>query len=429
MIGDQTTAISPFSRSVQHDEKRQAILSEASRLFNSRGSRTTTLQDIAESLNLTKTSLYYYVKTKEELIYQCYLASCHHQADLISGISHMSLSGLEKVRAYIHTDFINWQKTRRGERPHYAMLWEIETLKKHQRQDIENRFAQSFNAMRQLIVEGIEDGSVRACDPTMAMVNVLAILAWSPMWLLGKRPDEIDGIADRACDILINGICPTNQPFSANRLPDNTNEKTINIGFDRETRNRLKREAFLKVGTWFFNRKGYKGTSLDEISQKLQVTKGAFYYHIKNKEDLLKQCYDRSLSMTEKIQTDANDSGRNGLEKVEINARKIFYVQNSDAGPLIRFITLVSLAPDIRKDIRTRIEKTSDQLGDFLRQGIDDGSLRSIDREVCEHLLSGVIYGTSELKLWKSVNNVEQDSIAYYEIIFNGLAAKRKSIA
>ncbi len=65
MTIDSKKATSPFNRTTQHDAKRTAILSQASRLFNSKGSRATTLKDIAESLGLTKTSLYYYVKTKE----------------------------------------------------------------------------------------------------------------------------------------------------------------------------------------------------------------------------------------------------------------------------------------------------------------------------------------------------------------------------
>ena len=51
-------ASSPFNRSAQHDAKRLAILSQAARLFNYKGSRATTLRDIAHSLGLTKTSLY-----------------------------------------------------------------------------------------------------------------------------------------------------------------------------------------------------------------------------------------------------------------------------------------------------------------------------------------------------------------------------------
>jgi AcrR family transcriptional regulator len=70
---------SPFNRKAQHDAKRVAILSEAARLFNGKGSRATTLQDVARGLGLTKTSLYYYVRTKEELIFQCYEAALQRQ--------------------------------------------------------------------------------------------------------------------------------------------------------------------------------------------------------------------------------------------------------------------------------------------------------------------------------------------------------------
>ena len=47
LSGDSDSA-SPFNRSIQHDAKRIAILSQAARLFNYKGSRATTLHDIAE---------------------------------------------------------------------------------------------------------------------------------------------------------------------------------------------------------------------------------------------------------------------------------------------------------------------------------------------------------------------------------------------
>ena len=67
---------SPFSKTNQHHQKYKTILSAASELFNIHGTRGTTLTQIANKLELTKTSLYYYVKTKEELVYQCYLNTC-----------------------------------------------------------------------------------------------------------------------------------------------------------------------------------------------------------------------------------------------------------------------------------------------------------------------------------------------------------------
>ena len=55
------------------------------------------------------------------------------------------------------------------------------------------------------------------------------------------------------------------------------------------------RDQILDAATRLFARRGFNGTSLDEIAEHLDVSKGAFYYHIKNKEDLLYHCYSRSL--------------------------------------------------------------------------------------------------------------------------------------
>ena len=64
VVESKLTSGSPFSRGAQHEAKRGAILSRAAKLFNTKGARSTTLADVADKLGLTKTSLYYYVKTK-----------------------------------------------------------------------------------------------------------------------------------------------------------------------------------------------------------------------------------------------------------------------------------------------------------------------------------------------------------------------------
>jgi len=84
VVESKLTSGSPFSRGAQHEAKRAAILSRAAKLFNTKGARSTTLADVADKLGLTKTSLYYYVKTKEDLIYQCYQSA---MARLTTGLN------------------------------------------------------------------------------------------------------------------------------------------------------------------------------------------------------------------------------------------------------------------------------------------------------------------------------------------------------
>ena len=56
------------SRAEQSDTKRKAIIREAARVFNRRGSHGTTLEDVAERLGVSKTALYRYVDNKNDLL-------------------------------------------------------------------------------------------------------------------------------------------------------------------------------------------------------------------------------------------------------------------------------------------------------------------------------------------------------------------------
>lgn len=56
----------------QYRLKRQAVIAEAVRAFGRDGYQNTSLDDIAGRLNVTKPALYYYFKSKNELLYECH---------------------------------------------------------------------------------------------------------------------------------------------------------------------------------------------------------------------------------------------------------------------------------------------------------------------------------------------------------------------
>ncbi len=63
----------PFeSRRRARDEKREAVLRTAVQLFLEQGYHGTTLNDVAERLNITKPALYNYFRGKDEILYECW---------------------------------------------------------------------------------------------------------------------------------------------------------------------------------------------------------------------------------------------------------------------------------------------------------------------------------------------------------------------
>ncbi len=421
MTSDPKKSSSPFNRTTQHDAKRAAILSQAARLFNSKGSRATTLKDIAESLGLTKTSLYYYVKTKEELIYQCYMATLERHHGNLDIVEAKFEDPVERMAEFFKLHFDEWLAAEEGKDSHIAALLEIASLQGNHRTDVEAQYIAMFKRLRQYLRDGIASGSLRTFDTTSATRAILGSVEWSFSWLHKVPRDEVSAVAAEAIDILARGFYAGSEQYEPPPLAMLKPNAPDLKGFNRKEQNRLKQEAFYKTGTRFFNKKGFNGTSLDEIAEQLHVSKGAFYYHIKNKEDLLYNCYSSSLDTLAEIYRSTTGTDATGLEKIDQTCRRIFLVQNSEQGPLIRYNTITSLPMERRKKILARTDKSNQRFGDLIREGIRDGSVRSISIFVAENLIAGAINAAMDIQLWRNVDEIESAAVDYFDIFINGL--------
>ena len=422
--GDSDSA-SPFNRSIQHDAKRVAILSQAARLFNSKGSRATTLHDIASSLGLTKTSLYYYVKNKEDLIYQCYMAALELHDRNLDDIEIRHTGAMDCTAAFFRQHFENWLAAQEGRAPHTAALLEIAALKGAHRKQVEASYIRLFKRMREHIRRGVAEGSIRACEPTSTTRALLGSVDWAFSWLHSVPIEQVRATANEALDIITHGICAGDAPHSpANIVHEDKTTEYLET-FNREDKNRLKQQAFFKTGTRFFNTQGFNGTSLDEIAEHLHVSKGAFYYHIKNKEDLLFHCYSLSLDIVENIHAPSAQLVGTGLEKTELTCRRIFYVQNSDEGPLIRYNTITALPMNRRRQILKRTANNNRKFGAFISDGIRDGSVRPINTLIAQHLIAGAINAAMDIKQWRKIDSIDDAAIDYFDVFFNGLLPRK----
>ena len=60
----------PFDRDRQFSSKRKSVILAAAMAFRRQGYHNTNMAQIAEALDLTRPALYYYVKNKEEILYE-----------------------------------------------------------------------------------------------------------------------------------------------------------------------------------------------------------------------------------------------------------------------------------------------------------------------------------------------------------------------
>ena len=412
---------SPFNRKAQHDAKRVAILSEAARLFNGKGSRATTLQDVALGLGLTKTSLYYYVRTKEDLIFQCYELALDQQHARLDALDEQDLKPLERARGFFHHQFDTWLAAQEGRDIHIAAMLEIASLNTGHREAIEGEYVRMFKRLRTYLREAQAAGDLRDLDTTSATRAIIGATDWVFYWLHQVDRDRVEATADASWDILLHGLSAKRGEYESRALAVSSSDERPTQGFDRDEQHRQKQEAFYKAGTWFFNKAGFNGASLDDIAEHLSVSKGAFYYHIRNKEDLLYACYERSIEITKRIHRRVMQEGGSGLQKIDETARRVFHAQNSDLGPLIRYNTITALPTPRRLEILAATEDANSQFDAFLREGIDDGSVRVLDPFLARSLMAGAINASMDIGLWRRVDDIDRAAIEYFDLFLNGL--------
>jgi AcrR family transcriptional regulator len=185
------------------ESKRDRILKAAATCFNEKGYSGTSLKDVARHLGLTDAALYYYVRNKEELVYQCYLraAELGRQA-MERGIAEGE-TGFEQAMLYIryHIEIMV------GDDGPVAIMSEIPSLKRSHRNEIlqvSRRHSAGFEA---ILKWGIKDGSIAHCDVRMTGNAVMGSINWIPKWYHGKAA-MADQILAEFPVILTRGLRP-----------------------------------------------------------------------------------------------------------------------------------------------------------------------------------------------------------------------------
>ena len=413
---------SPFSKTNQHDQKYKTILSAASELFNVYGTRGTTLIQIAEKLNLTKTSLYYYAKNKEELVHQCYLNTCIELQAMITSAKNADGSALNKIEYLLRLNFECLNGIINGSRGHLAGFAEIASLSPQHKKEISEFIRTFVIQVMELIEQGQNDGSIQNVQPAKTASALWGAIFWLPFWLHLVEGESREEAYQQWLSIIKYGL--NNHPAALSFEKNNiAREQVAPAGFDRSQQNRIKQEAFYRVGSIFFNQKGFKGTSLDELAQSLGVTKGAFYYHIKNKDDLLIKCFERTINIESEVLEEALAIDSNGLEKLAYAAQKLFSIQVGEQGPLIRYARMWSLDIEKRQEMEITTSKIRELFGNIIKLGIDDKSIKQVDLLVAENIIAGAIESIPDLGDSINEDNIMADSANFFHIFFNGIAS------
>ena len=181
--------------------QRHRMLKAAATCFNQKGYSGTSLKDVSRHLGLTDAALYYYVKNKEELVYQCYLRAAELGREAMEQAVRDGGSGYEQALFYIqnHVDIMV------GDSGPVAIMSEIPSLKRAHRNEILEVSRQHSAGFEEILERGIADGSITPCDVRMTGNAIMGSINWIPKWFHGKAGMAVE-IRSEIPKILTRGL-------------------------------------------------------------------------------------------------------------------------------------------------------------------------------------------------------------------------------
>ena len=184
--------------------KRDAVIRAAAREFNRKGYHNTSLDDIAARLEVTKPTVYYYVTSKEQLLFQCFVAGVERIRAAFRDVRELQLPARERLAAVLR---------RYGEAVASEFGW---CMVRAEEQDLSPAMSRHIKALkseidqgiRRLIREGVQDGSIEPCDPKMTAFALAGALNWIAHWY--REDQSLTGaqIAAAFVTVFEGGLCP-----------------------------------------------------------------------------------------------------------------------------------------------------------------------------------------------------------------------------
>jgi AcrR family transcriptional regulator len=155
-------------------------------------------------------------------------------------------------------------------------------------------------------------------------------------------------------------------------------------------------ESVLRGAVKVFNERGYDGTSMEDLSRELGITKSAIYHHVAGKEELLRLAVNRALDGLFALLEEISALDAPAMTRLEELARRSVLLLAAE----LPFVTLLLRVRGNTKAERAALARRREfdaAVADLAAQARDEGDLRpDIDPALVARLLYGMINSVVE---------------------------------
>jgi TetR/AcrR family transcriptional regulator len=183
-------------------QRRVEILKSAAAAFRRRGYHGASMGEIAQALRMTKGSLYYYFKNKEEILFFCHDYSLDILLDVLERVEAAGGTPPQKLRSLIESFVHHILDDLRGT----AMTLDFQALSAPLLRRVIAKRDRFDRGIRRLLQEGMDAGAIAPGDPKLLTFAILGAVNWIPRWFDPRGPATSEEIGRVFAEYLVTGL-------------------------------------------------------------------------------------------------------------------------------------------------------------------------------------------------------------------------------
>lgn len=181
---------------------RERILQAAAEAFADKGFYGTGMAEIGDLAQIQRGALYYHIGSKEELLYDL----CRQHVELALANGRVAVATSEDAREQFRALALAHLQTLMDRRPFVVIAErEMHALTGERATDLSKLRREYQDLFAEVMTLGVEQGHF-ACAEPLEVMGVMGLLNYTYVWLRPSGPTPIEEVAQRLCDLLMNGM-------------------------------------------------------------------------------------------------------------------------------------------------------------------------------------------------------------------------------
>jgi len=178
------------------------IITAAVRLFSDRGFRAVTIDDIASSLGFTKSVIYYYFKSKNQILWEIFTRIWDTYFETVQSTVQKNLAPEDAL-----ADIVTKHALAVMEHKDWTAIYfrDESELDDRQRRQIAKKKREYDGMLEEIYEAGVEKGVFKDIPAHIAVTGILGMCNWIHIWYDEKGSVSANQIADYYGTLLSSG--------------------------------------------------------------------------------------------------------------------------------------------------------------------------------------------------------------------------------